>query len=465
MISIQKFKGQGMHIPHFHASGGEGWCLLGANTSGVDYFADTIAEPAAGAAAVEWTVPQSIGVLTFRRQQALFEEELRRDDTDFLQRIDPGTPAAAFITDIDRYCDLIAVCNMTGSLHKGYRQLSSGQSRKLCLLSEISRGVRCLVVQNPYDGIDPESCRDLDRLFASLLDQGMLVIVTMNNSIDLPSWCTHLGGFSSESIIMQGKREEVVTLLPRVFEETCPELEVSVAEMERERLLSRDDTPDSALIQLVDGFASYDGQPVFSGINLTVHDGEHTLITGANGSGKSTLVQLITGDHPLCYRNQLTLFGMQRGSGESVWDIKRHLGLVSPDLHRNHHIPGSSLQVVLSGLFDSIGLYRKPTRAQQQLAHRWLRRVGMTDMAKKPFRQLTYAQQRLLLIARALIKVPRLLILDEPTQGLDQANRNGLLDLLEQVAADRLCTLLYVSHREDEYRSFFQQHLVMGRDS
>ncbi len=137
--------------------------------------------------------------------------------------------------------------------------------------------------------------------------------------------------------------------------------------------------------------------------------------------------------------------------------------MVSPDLHRNHYIPGSSQQVVLSGLFDSIGLYQKPDKTQQQLALKWLHRLGMEEKARQPFRQLTYAQQRLLLIGRALIKVPQLLLLDEPTQGLDQANRAALLDLLEGVAAEQLCTILYVSHREDEYRTFFQQHLVMGR--
>ncbi len=163
----------------------------------------------------------------------------------------------------------------------------------------------------------------------------------------------------------------------------------------------------------------------------------------------------------MCYRNDLQIYGRKRGTGESIWDIKRSMGIVSSELHRSHRIPGSALQVVLSGLFDSIGLYTQPTNEQVALSRRWLARVGMADDARTPFRQLTYGEQRLLLIGRALVKGPRLLILDEPTLGLDHANRMAILDFLAQAAGEGLCTLIYVSHRQDEYRSFFQQHLEM----
>ena len=170
-------------------------------------------------------------------------------------------------------------------------------------------------------------------------------------------------------------------------------------------------------------------------------------------------MQLITGDHPLCYQNDLCIFGRRRGGGETIWDVKRHMGIVSNDLHRCHRINGNALAVVISGLFDSIGLYQRPTSEQRVLGRSWLEWLGLADKAALPFRRLSYGEQRLVLLARALIKKPRLLVLDEPTEGLDKANRRALLDFLEQTAAEQLSTILYISHRQDEHRPFFRQHL------
>ena len=138
------------------------------------------------------------------------------------------------------------------------------------------------------------------------------------------------------------------------------------------------------------------------------------------------------------------------------------MGIVSPDLHRNHYIPGNTIQIVISGFFDSIGLYRNYTKDQERQARLWLKRLDLEDREKTPFRQLNFGEQRLVLIARALIKMPKLLLLDEPTQGLDDVHRDNLLLFLERVAAAKLSTILYVSHRQDEYRYFFQQHLELG---
>lgn len=243
---------------------------------------------------------------------------------------------------------------------------------------------------------------------------------------------------------------------------TAPRFRVSVEELRREIPADRRDETGPNLLTLTRGFASYGEIEVFNNLNLTVNQGDHTLITGPNGCGKSTLLQIITGDHPLCYVNELMLFGRRRGSGESIWEVKRQMGIVSPDLHRNHRVAGSALAIVLSGLFDSIGLYARPTAGQQQLARKWLQRLGLADQAGVAFRRLGYGEQRLILLARALIKVPRLLILDEPTQGLDAPNRIALLDFLAEIAAENLSTIVYVSHRPDEYRNFFTQQVQFG---
>ena len=135
------------------------------------------------------------------------------------------------------------------------------------------------------------------------------------------------------------------------------------------------------------------------------------------------------------------------------------MGIVSPALHRSHHGVGTALHVVLSGLYDSIGLYTRATRGEHDSARRWLAWAGLGDVADLPFSQLSYGEQRLTLIARALVKGPKLLMLDEPTQGLDDDNRELLLQFLEKAAAEKLSTLFYISHRQDEFRPFFHQRI------
>lgn len=202
----------------------------------------------------------------------------------------------------------------------------------------------------------------------------------------------------------------------------------------------------------------------FEELSWEVQPGEHTITTGPNGAGKFTLLQLITGDHSQCYRNGLTVLARERGTGESVWEIKRQIGIVSHALHRGHRIQGNSLSVVVSGFFDSIGLYTKPTSTQLGRAAHWLEVLGLAEDATTVFQQLSWGQQRMVLIARGLIKQPPLLILDEPTQGRDDINRHLVLDLIERLVDLRRTTILFVSHRQDEHLPLFN-HRVQFRPS
>lgn len=198
---------------------------------------------------------------------------------------------------------------------------------------------------------------------------------------------------------------------------------------------------------------------IFSGLTWQVKQGEHWQIRGPNGCGKSTLLGLILGDHPQCYANDIQLFGFQRGTGESIWQVKQHIGVVSAALHESYRVACSTLEVVLSGFYDSIGLYQSPTRQQIKWAELWLAAVGMTSLATHPFVRLEYGQQRLVLILRALIKCPPLLILDEAYQGLDVLNRQLVFQALEQIANSQISQLLYVTHYEDERLSAIQHFL------
>ena len=462
MITVQGLSAPGLHIDRFTAKPEEAWCLVGANTSGVALLCDVIAGEKIDFHAELLQVPAEIGVLSFKRQQAIFEAELRKDDTDFLNRIDGGTPARNFLSNPEAHRELIELFALNQVLDRGYRQLSSGQARKLCLLQLITQGASLLVLENPYEGLDRASCRELDRVLAQLHQQGVGILIFVNNTGDIPLWCSHLAAIQEGRMTLQGPIDEVLPAVQRLLWQQPPQFRIPVEELRRERPTDGQDDSGPNLLTLTRGFARYGEVEVFNNLDLTVDQGDHTLITGPNGCGKSTLLQIITGDHPLCYVNQLVLFGKRRGSGESVWEVKRQMGIVSHDLHRNHRVAGSALAIVVSGLYDSIGLYARPTTGQQQLAHKWLQRLGLADKAGVAFRRLSYGEQRLILLARALIKVPRLLILDEPTQGIDERNRLELLDFLTVIASDNLCTILYVSHRPDEYRDFFTQQIRFG---
>lgn len=464
-MKITKFTSDTLTIDHFEAEPGQAWCILGSNRSGIDPFFKLLAgEIPAPEGCV--SLPEACGVFSFESQQALFEAELKNDDTDFMDRMDPGTLARSFIASPESHRALIEAFDLARVLDQGYRQLSTGQARKLLMLSQISRGARCLLIQCPYDGLDPGACRELDRALGHCTDQGILVVIFINNPEDVPGWATHLGIMDRGNLALSGPRDKIVKKMETAAGNGEADFRARLSDVFTDRTPAGTKPPAASggkeLVRIEGGTAGYQGKTVFKGLDLSLHTGEHTLVYGPNGCGKSTLLQMITGDHPACYQNSLWLFGIRRGTGESIWELKQRMGIVSHDLHRNYIVPGSVLDCVLSGLYDSIGLYTQPTEEDKKKGRTWLSRISLDAQARTPFRQLSYADQRLVLIARSLIKLPELLLLDEPTQGLDRANRHAVLDFLGDVARDGISTILYVSHREDENRPFFVRQINMA---
>ena len=191
-------------------------------------------------------------------------------------------------------------------------------------------------------------------------------------------------------------------------------------------------------------------RPVLQDLTFTVNPGEHWQITGPNGAGKSTLLSLITGDNPLVYVNDVTVCGIKRGSGESIWDIKKYFGYVSGSLHLDYRVSAPVINVVLSGFYDSIGLYQHPGDEELKLARQWLKLINLANKEHVSFKTLSFGQQRLLLIVRALVKNPPLLILDEPLQGLDAYGRALVRGFLTYFMEHGRTSLLFVSHHQED---------------
>lgn len=454
---IKNFSCNELQIEELVTKVGEAWAILGDNRSGIDQLLSLLSGKLTDFSAEILDLPGQTEVISFLLQQEIFEEEIRNDDSDFLDRIDPGTLVEEFLPDHQSHMALLEAFGMDKCLQLGYRQLSSGQSRKLLFLQKLTGGATSLVIQNPYDGLDIASCHELNLAMQQLPAQGIELILLINSQGDIPDWCSHMALVKNGRIEKFGPKEVMLTLLNGKDDSGGllfpPPAEYQGAATENGERQAEE------LISLKDGFAGYGEKKLFSGLHLSINSGDHTLITGPNGCGKSTLLDIITGDNPKCYANDLRIFGQKRGSGESIWELKKHMGIVSPSLHRDHRIPGSALQVILSGLYDSIGLYTKVSGSEVNNATKWLTWLSLADKKSIPFRRLSFAEQRLVLIGRALIKRPKLLILDEPTQGLDDLHRHSLLDLLEEIGERKISTILFVSHRTDEHRPIFRQQI------
>ena len=309
--------------------------------------------------------------------------------------------------------------------------LSSGELRKYQLRRALESGTTILVIDNPYIGLDPQARKALTRQLTELAATTTLVLV-LSRVAEIPPFITH-----------------VVPVSDGLLGEKIP----------REAYL--DAVLPPAVIRMRGVTISYGERVILDALDWTVREGEHWALTGANGSGKSTLLSLICADNPRAYACDIELFGRPRGSGETIWDIKRNIGYVSPELHRAFQVDAPALDIVASGLFDTEGLFRHPSAEQFACARRWMAEFGIEDLAENPFLRLSSGQQRLCLVARAFVKDPRLYVLDEPLHGLDEPQRRRVKSLLDRFCGAPGKTLLMVTHYPEEYPACIDHSLTL----
>ena len=309
--------------------------------------------------------------------------------------------------------------------------LSSGELRKYQLRRALESGTEVLVIDNPYIGLDPHARKVLTRQLTELAATTSLVLV-LSRVAEIPPFITHV---------------------------------VPVADGEAGEKVSREAYLDSvlppAVIRMRGVTIRYGERTVLDALDWTVRQGEHWALTGANGSGKTTLLSLICADNPMAYACDIELFGRPRGSGETIWDIKKNIGFVSPELHRAFQTDAPALDIVASGLFDTEGLYRHPSPEQYACARRWMGEFGMEALAERRFLQLSSGEQRLCLVARAFVKDPPLYVLDEPLHGLDEEQRRRVKALLDRFCGAPGKTLLMVTHYPEEYPACIDHSLTL----
>ncbi len=429
----------------------DAWCVLTHIGSGEQQLIDLLQSEFDRCHQESRSSSKVAKIISFRSLQTTYELELKLDNSDYTNEMDSGTLVKELLPKKQLHSPLIDLLDLRTTLETGLRQLSTGENRKVAILKALLEGAETMVCENPFDGLDQHSCTIISKALETANHNGCTVILILNNTTDIPDWCTKFASVKNgyfKSLAKYQLKEQIETL------------DLNLEENKNLPSLNYNFKPDynfDYLFELNNCTVSLQGKDILSNITFKLKPLEHCLVVGRNGVGKSTLLKLITGECPQCFSNDVTVFGFKRGSGESIWDIKRHMGIVSSELHRSYRVRCKTVTAIASGFHDSIGIYKPLTNSQLSLSKEWLKVLGLERHFNTMFHELSYGEQRLILIARALIKSPLLLIMDEPTQGLDEYYRNKVLNFLTFLARSRKTTILYVSHRQDEYIDWFQQ--------
>lgn len=311
-----------------------------------------------------------------------------------------------------------------------------------------------LVIDNPYIGLDPNSRAALTAVLQQL-SQFISLILVVCRPLEIPSFINRvihvedkqMRERTRETEIQESKQseeaEQPVAAIPAPTTRDYPETEAG-----------------EEIVSLSDINISYGTRTVFKNFSCNIKSGEHWAVTGPNGAGKTTLLSLMLADNPIAYALPVRLFGRKRGSGESIWDIKRKIGYVSPEIFSTYKKHLSVIHILASGLHDTIGIYRTPSNAETIICQQWLATFGVPHLAEKCYLELSHGEQRLVLLIRAFVKSPQLLILDEPFHGLDRHWCEKAKEITDRyMAANPRRTLIMVTHHTEELPACIDHHL------
>ena len=337
--------------------------------------------------------------------------------------------------------------------------LSSGELRKYKLASSLFTAPKVLIMENPFIGLDATTRDQLKELMAMLTkEQGLQIILVLAKSDEIPDFITHIVEVKEMRVMPKVNSEQWI--MDRYDYQIHTK---NGMQGNHNYQLSAISYQLNEVIRFNHVSIRYGERTILKDLDWTVKRGEHWSLSGENGSGKSTLLSLVCADNPQSYACDISLFGHKRGSGESIWDIKRHIGYVSPEMHRSYKQNIPAIQIVASGLKDTIGLYVRPNEAEKEQCRKWLEKLGIGQLANRNFMEMSSGEQRLVLLARAFVKEPDLLILDEPLHGLDLENRKMVKQLVDDYCKNPDVTLIFVTHYQEELPSCINHALYLER--
>ena len=371
---------------------------------------------------------------------------------------------------------LLSLLDIDKMLDKQIVMLSSGEMRKFQLSKALLTHPYMLIIDNPFIGLDTTARELLCHLLGKLAGMREVQLILLLSKMDeMPDFITHILPVSDmccEEKIRRVDFRDIIPTKPNIGELLPPETMITESQKESDlpsrTIMGKDESPflnsisAPVVIEMRNVSIRYGQYTILDSLNWTVRRGEKWALLGRNGSGKSTLLSLVCADNPQGYACDISLFGSRRGSGESIWDIKKRIGYVSPEMHRSYSENIPAIQIVASGLHDSIGLYVRPRPEQFAVCEWWMKLFGILHLKDRMFLQLSDGEQRMVLLARAFVKDPPLLILDEPMHGLDVRNR-----LLAQAIIEAFCrrldkTLIMVTHYEHELPKCIDKSLKLN---
>lgn len=480
----------------------EAWLVVGANGSGKANFLNALAGdgarfvPNKDGAFFSNVFENSAEIISLEKAAALIEEERANDESEYVEGgVDHGRTARVFLCEgilgkkirrqtngefeipetgarLENFPE-VKLCGIENILDRGLKYLSTGEIRRTYLCRALLGKKRLLILSDPFAGLDAQSRKILLDFFDGIAtrqlknsfeDDGAFprIILSMERFNEIPESINCVLEFSKNAISFCGSRREYEEILSQrqkensdfreknkiEFKQTVQNL---VAENSAENFSDEKFSAEEILVEMRGVNVGWGEHRVLRDLNWTLRRGEHWLIRGPNGSGKTTFLELITGDNMQVFCNDVKIFGARRGSGETIWDIKKRLGIVSYRLHVEYRMVGQNLLgVIVSGFHDSIGLYKTASDVEITAAKKWLALGGFSGRENEQFSNLSYGEQRAILILRASVKSPEILILDEPCHGLDENFRQKILDLLETIAESGTTTLLHVTHDPSE---------------
>lgn len=446
---------------------GEQWALTGPSGSGKTLLAHTLL----GRHFYTGTLQTATRRIAIVEQQHRFRNRPGATELYYQQRFN-ATDADKTMTVAKELSDagylnpdpgLLETLHIQPLLQKPLIQLSNGENKRVQLALAVMEAPELLILDNPFLGLDTEGRATLHTIINTLAGRGIQLLL-ITNGHELPTIITHVAGLDHGKWSFLGpksdfhpaeKPQHATSLDPAILAALRAEAEAEAAETGHEAF--------TFAVKMEHTTIRYGENIILNDIQWQVRKGERWSVSGPNGAGKSTLLSLITADNPQAYANEIWLFDRRRGTGETIWDIKKKIGFVSPELHLYFDTGATAFEVIASGLFDTIGLFRTLSDEQTATVLLWMQLLSLHELRHRRLVQLSTGQQRMVLLARALIKNPPMLILDEPCQGLDDEQTAYFRELVTTLCETFGTTLIYVSHYQQELPSCIDHWLRLEK--
>jgi molybdate transport system ATP-binding protein len=470
-ISVKFSNGTLFNDLTFSVSEGENWAITGNSGSGKSVLLQIIAgnlSVSGGSIAYHFMdgikQPEGTTPLTFHRFIAFagarhhfknlsnttdlyYQQRYNSSDSedaltvrDYLLTVKANSHAPIYWT-LDK---TIAALNLTELIDEQTIKLSNGETKRLMIAAALLKNPMLLLLDNPMTGLDVQTRKTFNVLLNEISASGIIIIMATSGS-ELPDVITNVAVLDNGNISERLTKPEFEASEHKT--KYAPTINISAL---RELVSVHQQSTYKNIISMTDIIIKYDKKIILNKVNWQVNPGDKWALLGPNGAGKSTLLSLVNGDNPQAYANNIILFDKKRGTGESIWDIKSKIGFVSPELYQYFPTDNSCLQVIESGFYDTLGLFRQSSKSKADLALKWMQALEIDRYARTLLKNIPASAQRLCLLARALIKNPALLIFDEPCQGLDDHQQQHFKAVIDAICRLSPVTLIYVTHYQHE---------------